>query len=588
MSPPPSGPSGPSGSSGSGSSFGNRLPISSRPAAEPRTARPEWRPSTIRITHRRHSSVAPRRGTVVLPALAAGIGLALSLPPWGFWILAFPAAGLFWWRLGGLRARTRWWTGWLVGLGCFGPGLMWARAFTVPGAIVLIVVESAFMAFGALVVPRGPLVARVLCFPAAMTLAEAARMAWPFGGLPIGGIFLGQAGGPVLGLARLAGSLGLIAAVYVGGTGLGALTEWAVRSVRGGHRARVFSRSDWALGADNGLGHGAMSGLGGLFVFGTLCLVVVAGAVAVADHAPNGGPPLGRVTTAAVQGGGKRGYNGLTPTDPATVLAAQQAATEEIRSIDGGRNPELVLWPEDVVSLDGPLVGSSEEQALSALARQLHTTLLVGVTETLSATAFRNEVVAFGPDGRLVARYEKVHRVPFGEYVPDRGFFSHLANLSGVPRDAIPGTGSGLMATPAGPLGAMISYEVFYADRGRAPVRAGAELLVVPTNTSSYASAQVPTQEVAAAEVQAVEQGRDLLQASPTGYSAAITNQGTLLDRSVLGARQVVFADLALRRGTTLYVRAGDLPMLIIAAAGLVLGWLAAWRRAGGDGPAYR
>ena len=86
-------------------------------------------------------------------------------------------------------------------------------------------------------------------------------------------------------------------------------------------------------------------------------------------------------------------------------------------------------------------------------------------------------------------------------------------------------------------------------------MRAGAQLLIVPTNTSSYATAQVPTQEIAAAEIQAVQQGRDLLQAAPTGYSAAITNRGVLLDRSVLGARQVVTATLARRGGWTLYVR---------------------------------
>lgn len=561
--------------------------ISSRPAAEPRTARPDWHPSTVRITHRRHSSVAPRRGAVALPCLAAGVGLALSLPPWGFWVLAFPAAGLFFWRLGGLRLRTRWWAGLLVGLGCYGPGLMWAQAFTLIGAIALIVVSAAYFAFAALVVPRGPLVARVLCFPAAMTLIEAMRMTWPFGGLPLGGVFLGQAGGPVLGVARLGGPLALTAAVYVGGVGLAALAEWMVRSMRDGHRSRVFSKSQWALGSGDGLARGALAGLGSLFSLGTLCLVVLIGSVVVADHVPDGGPPIGHVAVAAIQGGGRRGFHN-SEVAPASVLAAQVAATHQMAFIDAGKNPELVLWPEDVVSLGGPLNGSPEEVALSTLARQLHTTLVVGVTEDVSATTFRNEIVAFGPDGRLVDRYEKVHRVPFGEYVPFRGFFSHIANLSSVPRDALPGTGDGLLSTPAGPLGAMVSYEVFYADRGRAPVRAGAELLIVPTNTSSYATSQVPTQEVAAAKVQAVEEGRDLLQASPTGYSAAITNQGTLLSRSVLGARQVVFADLALRRGMTPYAGGGDLPMLIIGGVALLLGWLVAWRRDGGDRPAYR
>ncbi len=218
-----------------------------------------------------------------------------------------------------------------------------------------------------------------------------------------------------------------------------------------------------------------------------------------------------------------------------------------------------MLWPEDVVSLDTPLSESPEQSVLSALARTLHATLVVGVTEDISATAFRNEVVAFGPDGTLVSRYEKVHRVPFGEYVPYRSFFSHLANLSAVPLDAVPGTGTGLLPTPAAPLGAMISYEVFYADRGRSSVRDGAQLLIVPTNTSSYATAQVPTQEIAASRVQAVQQGRDLLQAAPTGYSAAITHRGVLLQRSVLGAPQIVAADLSRRVGWTVYVRFGDL-----------------------------
>ena len=48
-------------------------------------------------------------------------------------------------------------------------------------------------------------------------------MTWPFGGLPLGGVFLGQADGPVLGVARLGGPLALTAAVYVGGVGVGAL-----------------------------------------------------------------------------------------------------------------------------------------------------------------------------------------------------------------------------------------------------------------------------------------------------------------------------------------------------------------------------
>ena len=575
------------------------------PPTEPVT--PRWRPSRVRMTHRRNATVVPRRGMVALPSLVAGVGLALSLPPWGWWILAFPSAGILWWRLGGLRPRTRLWAGYLAGLGCYVPGLIWVRSFTGPGAIVLIALEAGFIAVACLAVPPGPTLSRALAFPAAMTLAEAVRMTWPFGGLPLGGVFLGQADGPVLGVARLGGPLALTAAVYVGGVGVGALAEAAVRAVRDGARARAFARrrprgrtssrrpkpraareqphrpptgrSTWSPGPSPGSARWPWSGRSPSSVWSAVSVA--------ADHAPDGGPAIGTVTTAAVQGGGARGFR-KSQIDPSVVLAAQMAATRLLEQVDHGTSPQLVLWPEDVVSLDTPLSESPEQQVLSGLARTLHTTLVVGVTETISTTAFRNEIVAWGPDGTLVSRFEKVHRVPFGEYVPYRSFFAHLGNLSSVPLDAVPGTGTGLMPTPAAPLGAMVSYEVFYADRGRASVRDGAQLLIVPTNTSSYATSQVPTQEIAASEIQAVQQGRDLLQAAPTGYSAAITNRGTLLHRSVLGARQVVMATLSRRDGSTLYVRYGDLPVLVLASLALVAGWWLAGRgrrRSGDAGP---
>ena len=216
---------------------------------------------------------------------------------------------------------------------------------------------------------------------------------------------------------------------------------------------------------------------------------------------------------------------------------------------------------------------------MARMARHLHTTLVAGVTEPASPTAFRNEIVAWGPDGRIVGTFEKVHRVPFGEYVPYRSLHLHFANLSGVPTDAVPGHGTGLLRTPAGPLGTLVSFEVFYASRSRTSVRAGAELLIVPTNTSSYATAQVPTQEVAADAVQAVETGRDLVQAAPTGYSTVVDQRGTGSSsaRSWAG-RQVLTATVALRRGFTPYDHLGDLPVL---AAGPRRWWRSppAWRR---------
>jgi len=207
------------------------------------------------------------------------------------------------------------------------------------------------------------------------------------------------------------------------------------------------------------------------------------------------------------------------------------------------------------------------------MARRLRATVIAGVTEPAGPLAFRNEIVVWAPNGRIIDTFEKVHRVPFGEYVPYRSFISHFASLSEVPTDAIAGRGSGLLRTPAGPLGALVSFEVFYADRSRTSVRAGAELLIVPTNTSSYATAQVPTQEVAADAVQAVETGRDVVQAAPTGYSSVVDQRGRVLQRSVLGRQDLLTATVPLRRGFTPYDHLGDLPFLVLAAVALLAAW---------------
>ncbi len=499
-------------------------------------------------------SAPGRRGRTAVPSLAAGVLLALSLPPWGWWPLGPVGAAVLYWRLAGQRPRTRAWAGWLAGVGCYGPGLLWARAFNWYGAVLLVALEALFFAVAALLTP--PRRGRAPAFIAANTLAEAVRMTWPFGGLPLGGVFLGQADGPLLSLARLGGPLLLTAGVWAGGVGIATVV-----------RGLATARADRRVGTRSGTG---------VALRGAAILVGLGLAVALGSLAPDGGPAVRSLTVAAVQGGGRRGLD-KEQVDPATVFAAQLRATQPL--LAETPPPSLVLWPEDVIALDGPLRGSAQGAQMAEEARHLYTTLVAGVTEPASPTTFRNEIVAWGPDGRIVGTFEKVHRVPFGEYVPYRSFISHFANLSEVPTDAVPGHGSGLLRTPAGPLGTLVSFEVFYAGRSRTSVRTGAELLIVPTNTSSYATAQVPTQEVAADAVQAVETGREVVQAAPTGYSSVVDQRGRVLDRSVLGRRQRLTATVSLRRGFTPYDHLGDLPFLVLAGVSLVVAWVYQRRR---------
>jgi apolipoprotein N-acyltransferase len=180
--------------------------------------------------------------------------------------------------------------------------------------------------------------------------------------------------------------------------------------------------------------------------------------------------------------------------------------------------------------------------------------------------------VAYGPDGRLVGRYEKEHRVPFGEYIPARDLLSKLTDATAlVPKDAIIGGGTARLQLPRTIAGVVISYEIFFVDRVREAVRGGGGLVLVPTNASSYVGDEVPATELAAARLRAREFDRAVLQAAPTGYSAIVLPDGQVRARSQLGAPALLRERVPLRTGLTPFAQFGDAPMLALAAALILL-----------------
>ena len=313
-----------------------------------------------------------RRGRVLVPSLAAGLLLALSLPPFGWWPLGPVGAGIAFWRLAGLRARRRLWAGWLMGLACYGVGLAWANAFNWYGAVVLVAVEALTMAVAAALVP--PVRGRLPCFVGAFTLMEALRMRWPFGGLPMGGVFLGQADGPLLGTARLGGPLLLTALVWATGAA-GALVVGALAR---GPRGRTGRPGGGGPGGGVGGPTAGAGPPGRLLLAGAVTLALVVALAGGAAYAPDGGGAVGSVRVAAVQGGGRRGLD-KAQVDPATVLAAQERASARLDP--GLRSPQLVVWPEDVLSVVVPFDGSPQSLVPARLAQRLHATVLAGVTD---------------------------------------------------------------------------------------------------------------------------------------------------------------------------------------------------------------
>jgi len=182
-----------------------------------------------------------------------------------------------------------------------------------------------------------------------------------------------------------------------------------------------------------------------------------------------------------------------------------------------------------------------------------------------------NYHTAVTPDGEEVARYDKVRIVPFGEYVPLRGLIERFS--SEIPsRDVIQGTEPAVLDTPVGVVGVAISWEAYFERRSRDAIENGAQLLVNPTNGSSYWLTQVHTQQVASNQLRAIENDRWLLMAAPTGLSAVIDANGDLIQRTDIGERAVLEATVEMRDGRTLASLVGFWPVLLYGVSAVVAG----------------
>jgi apolipoprotein N-acyltransferase len=491
-----------------------------------------------------HATTASRRAlTGVAPgALAVGGGLlvALSLPPWGFWPLAFAGVVLFELALGeaptrGQAARR----GFLFAFPWMAIGMAWMWFLTVPGYFVAAILFGLLHMAAAAAAPVGAW--SVLGRPAAHTFVEAIRLGFPFGGVPLATLGISQAGGPLLGVARVGGVV---------------LLTWIVFQTGFAVAALLRDRRSLRLPA---------VGLSG-------CAVLVL----LSTVAPSGRDTGTSLTVAAVQAGGEQGTSALDV--PSRVVTQRLLTATD--TIDPDPELDLVAWPENGVDVDDrPFEASDEFDDIAAQSARLGVPFVVGVTEDSefsshpSEGAFVNAQVVVTPDREAVSRYEKVRIVPFGEYVPLRGLLETLgAPLDQIPSDAVSGRDPAFVELPDGTrIGVMISWEVFFGGRGQAAAENDTAFLLNPTNGASYTWTILQTQQVASSRLRAVESGRWVVQVSPTGFTAFVTDGGDVRQRTDVSEQAVIVDEVPLRTGTTWFQAIGTAPWVLAVLVVLLL-----------------
>ena len=472
-------------------------------------------------------------------ALGSGTLVAFSLPPWGWWPLAFVGIAIFA-RIttgGTTLPRTQFLLGTIFAFGWFAPGMCWMWFLTPPGYVIAVLLFAALHGVASVIGSRSmyPLVA----LPLAHALAETFRFSFPFGGVPLASLAISQSASPLVGIVRIGGPLLLTFCVLQIGFALSQL----VVAPRIKHIA-------------------AFSAL--------IALIVCAGIIA-----PRGNDTGETRTIAAVQGGGPQGTLAIN-TNPRDVVERHLAATRAIIST----NLDMVIWPENVIDV-ADFYNSDERVEIAEQAARLGAPFVVGITEDMNARYFTNAQIVVNEDGTLGDRYDKVRRVPFGEFVPLRGLLETLgAPVDRIPRDALAGSDIARLQVGNTTVGVAISWEVFFSGRANEGVEAGGSMLVNPTNGSSYTGTILQTQQIASSRLRAIENGRWLVQVSPTGFSAFISPTGEVFDRTGVSEQRVLERTINLRTGRTLYSNLGDLPFVVVMVAVLAsLGFIARKRR---------
>lgn len=222
---------------------------------------------------------------------------------------------------------------------------------------------------------------------------------------------------------------------------------------------------------------------------------------------------------------------------------------------------DLLVWPETAM----PFFlqdGDEKQRRVRALARENRVDLVAGspgYREKGGRIVYGNSAFLITPDGAVSGRYDKVHLVPFGEYVPLKRFFSFAEKLVAGAGDFVPGTGFVPLPTERGDkLGVLICYEGIFPEIGRAYKKAGADLLVNITNDGWYGRTSAPWQHLSMAVFRAVENRMYLVRAANTGVSAVVSPTGKIEGRTGLFERTGLRGTVRIFAMETLYSRYGD------------------------------
>ena len=227
------------------------------------------------------------------------------------------------------------------------------------------------------------------------------------------------------------------------------------------------------------------------------------------------------------------------------------------------REVDLIVWPESPAPFftNDPLF----RDPVSRMARQTRSWVVTGAVGSVparqsgtSASKVFNSAALISPAGDWRARYDKVHLVPFGEYLPFPRLFAFAGGLTKEVGEFERGSSRAPLDAGGERLGVFICYESVFPDEVRQFANQGAQVLVNLSNDGWYGDSGAYAQHLNQTRMRAIENGRWILSATDTGVTASIDPYGRIAERLPRKERSALVAHYALTSVITFYTRHGD------------------------------
>ncbi|HEV3041692.1 MAG TPA: apolipoprotein N-acyltransferase [Candidatus Angelobacter sp.] len=225
-------------------------------------------------------------------------------------------------------------------------------------------------------------------------------------------------------------------------------------------------------------------------------------------------------------------------------------------------SPGLIIWPESPAPffINDPKL----RRRLEALAKQTNSALIagsLGQTESHGPehpSQLLNSALVIDPQGNIVGQYDKIHLVPFGEYIPMQSLLFFASKLTREVGDFARGTERKVFDLNGTKVGVFICYESVFPGEIRHFANNGAQVFINISNDGWYGETSAPFQHLDMTRMRAIENHRWLLLSTNSGTTASIDPLGRVVKKAERNVRTALVAPFAIDTESTFYSRNGD------------------------------